>query len=122
MTFFFGVALTLTAVHLRNESHRVVTLSPSQVDNLFLYASLKNGYLEGTFFNQNADIRVTRITVKTVPKDEANPFNKFTPHLFNVISVATPRAMSSQFRVETVLLNPDFHTLRVVEAQGIISQ
>jgi hypothetical protein len=93
-------------------------LSPEEVGSVTLYATLRDAHFEGTFFNQNEGTRVTQITVEAVPKDEANPFNKFSPRLFNVVAVAAPRAMSTVFRVETGSLNPEFHSLRVVEAEG----
>jgi hypothetical protein len=94
-------------------------LSPTQVEKLMLYAALNDGQLSGKFFNQNADITITQITIEAAPKDEGNPFNKFAPRFFNVIALAPPRTMSSEFRVETGALNPDFHTLRVTEAKGV---
>jgi hypothetical protein len=123
--FLAGVALTLAAVFVKQDlfahgpaAQKPVRLSAEEVERVLLYATLKDGYLEGTFFNQNPDLQVTQITVETVPKDEANPFNKFSPRLFNVVAIAKPRTMSRPFRVETGLLNPEFHTLRVVEGQG----
>jgi hypothetical protein len=126
--FVLGVAVALATVYMRPEAQPATTkpkhpseLSGENVSNLILYAELKDGYLEGTYFNQNADLKVVRITVETVPKDETNPFNKFTPRLFNVNATAQPRSMSAAFRVETGALNPEFHSLKLVEARGIAS-
>ena len=123
--FVLGVATTLAVVYLTQSRlpsepalRKSQKLSPEEVGRVTLYAALRDAHLEGTFFNQNAGIRITQITVETVPKDEANPFNKFSPRLFNVVTVAAPRTMSATFRVETGLLNPEFHSLRVVEAEG----
>jgi hypothetical protein len=124
--FLLGVAAALAVVQLKqNQSspqsalRKLQKLSAEQIGGLTLYAKLRDGLLEGSFFNQNAEIQVKQITVEAVPKDETNPFNKLSPRLFNVITVAAPRSMSPAFRVETGLLNPEFHSLRVVEAEGV---
>ena len=99
-----------------------VELSASQVDNLVLYAELKDGQLVGSYFNQNKDVTVTEIVVEAVPKNEKNAFNQFTPHFFSVRAFGRPRSMSAFFSVETGALNPSFHTLRVVEGRGKVGQ
>lgn len=126
--FFVGVAVAIAALFLRPSlfgmqatSHKSVSLSPPQLENVMLHASLKDGQLIGTYFNQNAHVTVVQITVEAVPKDEGNFFNKFSPRFFNVAAIAQPRAMSTEFRVETGVLNPEFHTLRVVEAQSSLA-
>ena len=98
-----------------------VHLSATEATNVVLYAELHNGMLTGKYFNQNARIVVTQITVEAVPKDENNPFNKFAPRLFDISASARPRSMSSEFSVETGALNPEFHTLRVKEAKGFVT-
>lgn len=113
-----ALVLSITEGCAHAPANETVSLSQAQLGKLVLYAGLRDGYLEGKYFNENPNIRVTRITVETVPKDESNPFNKFSPRLFNVDSVAEPRTMSAQFRVETGALNPDFHSLKIVEARG----
>ena len=113
-----GLAMSLAAGCAHTPASESVSLSQAQLGRLVLYAELRGGYLEGKYFNENPDIRVTRITVETVPKNESNPFNKFSPRLFNIDAVAEPRSMTAQFRVETGTLNPDFHSLKVVEARG----
>tara|TARA_R110001599_G_C12150360_1_gene651409 strand:+ start:98 stop:463 length:366 start_codon:yes stop_codon:yes gene_type:complete len=115
-----ALAVSVAAGCANNPENESVSLSQAQLGKLVLYAELKAGYLEGKYFNENPNIQVTRITVETAPKDESNPFNKFSPHLFNIDSVAEPRTMSAQFRVETGALNPDFHSLKIVEARGTI--
>jgi hypothetical protein len=95
-----------------------VSLTRPQAENLLLYTELKDGVLRGTFFNQNADITVTQVTVEVVPKDEKNHFNKYSPRFFNIEAIAKPRTMSSEFMVETGPLNPAFHSVRVSEASG----
>jgi hypothetical protein len=126
--FVTGVAVALSTVYMRPEAKPATTkpkqpaeLSADNVSKLILYAKLKDGYLEGTYFNQSPDMQVVRITVESVPKDETNPFNKFTPKLFNINATAQPRSMSATFRVETGALNPEFHSLKIIEAQGIAS-
>lgn len=113
-----ALVLSIAAGCAYTPANETVSLSQAQLGKLVLYAGLRDGYLEGKYFNENPNIRVTRITVETVPKDESNPFNEFSPRLFNVDSVAEPRTMSTQFRVETGTLNPDFHSLKIVEARG----
>ena len=125
-SFVLGVTVALAIVYIRPEGWIVtikqkqpVELSGENVSRLVLYAQLKDGYLEGTFFNQTADLHIVRITVESVPKDEANPFNKYAPKLFNINADARPRTMSAPFRVETGALNPEFYSLKIIEAQGI---
>ena len=120
-----GLAAAATAFFLRPGLFRtgaappqIVVLSPAQVEKVLLYATLKDGQLSGKFFNQNPDVTVTQITVEAAPKDEGNPFNKFSPRFFNVSAIGRPNSMSSEFRVETGALNPDFHVLRVTEGQA----
>jgi hypothetical protein len=72
----------------------------------------------GKVFNQNSDVTVNTITVEVAPKDEKNIFNQFAPRFFNVSVLAKPNSMSAEFRVETGLLNPEFHSLRVSKAAG----
>jgi len=115
-----ALAVSVAAGCANNLENESVSLSQAQLGKLVLYAELKSGYLEGKYFNENPNIHVTRITVETVPKDESNPFNKFSPRLFNIDSAAEPRTMSAQFRVETGALNPDFHSLKLVKARGTI--
>lgn len=124
--FLLGLAVAVAVAVLRpgllsRESRPPPSnaLSPNQVEKLMLYATLKDGQLSGKIFNQNADVTVTKITVEAVPKDEGNPFNKFSPRFFDVDALAKPRTMSSEFRVETCALNPDPRTLRVTEAKAV---
>ena len=122
--FVLGVFVAASAAFLHpawfaRQSAETASLSPAEVSHVLLYAALKDGTLSGRFFNENAEITVTQITVEAVPKEEANPFNKFAPRFFNVNASARPRSMSGQFRVETGALNPNFHTLRITEAKGI---
>ena len=119
VALLIGGGIALGTTYLVRGKHRPVALAPADAGNIILYAQLKDGFLQGTYFNQNASIQVTQITVEAVPKDESNPFDKFTPRLFNIEASAPPRAMSAWFRVETGALNPEFHTLRVVEGRGV---
>ena len=116
-----GAAVSTSPVwfhHLFNAgaSFKSLPLSQPQVDNLVLYAELNEGFLVGKFFNRNSDVTVDKITVEAVPKDEKNFFYQFTPRFVNVSVVAKPNTMSAEFRVETGLLNPEFHSLRVSKA------
>lgn len=99
--------------------HQTRKLTELETSKLMLNASLGNGKLTGKFFNQTPDVVVTRITVEAVPKEEKNIFNSSSPRFFNATATAKPRAMSTYFEAETGDLNPDFHTLRIVEAQGV---
>ena len=126
--FTLGAAVVLVIVYAKSVTQPGAQMqkTPVQISNedvlkLILYARLRDGYLEGSYFNQVPDTQVVRITVETTPKDDTNPFNKFTPKLFNISATAQPRSMSTSFRVETGALNPDFHTLKIVEALGIPS-
>ena len=101
--------------HIQPQS---IALEESQNKNILLYAELKNGFLIGKYFNKNPEIIVTQITIEAVPKDEKNSFNQFTPRFFNIDAIAMPRTMSPDFKVETGILNPAFHTLQVSEARG----
>jgi len=123
-TFLLGVSVGVATMVMRpglfvRQPPQPSLLSAAEVSKVFLYAALKDGNLSGKFFNENSGIKVTQITVEALPKDERNPFNKFSPHLFDVIATANPRSMSDEFRVETGALNPDFHALRVSEAKGL---
>ena len=103
---------------LQSATPQSAPLSFAQVEKVLLYAALKDGQLIGTYFNRNPDVTVTQITVEAVPRDEGNPFNKFAPRFFNVSAIARPNSMSTDFRVETGVLNPESHTLRVTEGKG----
>lgn len=92
-------------------------LSSEETGRILLYAELRGGKLAGKFFNQNADLVVTEITVEAAPDDE-NIFNKFAPRLFAAESMAMPHSMSAPFEVETGALNPETHKLRVVGGRG----
>jgi len=97
---------------------KIITLAEPQAGKILLYAELENGFLVGKFFNQNPEIVVTEITVEAKPKDEKNPYNQFSPRFFNVDAIAKPRAMSSEFKIETGALNPEFHSLNVSGVSG----
>ncbi|MBU4262650.1 MAG: hypothetical protein KKC76_12410 [Proteobacteria bacterium] len=96
----------------------IISLTEPQAEKILLYAELENGFLIGKFFNQNPEMIVSQITVAVKPKDEKNPFNQFTPRFFNVDAIAKPRAMSSDFKIETGALNPEFHSLTISGARG----
>ncbi len=93
-------------------------LSSEETGRILLYAELRGAKLAGKFFNQNADLVVTEITVEAAPDDEKNIFNKFAPRLFAAASTAMPHSMSAPFEVETGALNPETHKLRVVGGRG----
>lgn len=97
---------------------KTVSLTQPQTGNVLLYAELKNGFLIGKVFNQNPEVTVTQVTVEAPPKDKKNPYNQFAPRFFNVDVIARPRAMSSEFKIETGALNPEFHSLQVSGARG----
>jgi hypothetical protein len=116
-----GAAVSMSPVwfhHLFNAgaSSKSLPLSQPQVDYLVLYAELNDGFLVGKFFNRDSDVTVNKITVEAAPKDEKNVFKQFAPASFNVSAVAKPKTMSCEFRVETGLINPEFHSLRGLEA------
>ena len=96
----------------------VRTLDPTKYEQLVLFAVLSDGYLVGKVFNQDSAFVITRLTVEAVPKDETNIFNRGSPRFFEVPVRVLPRTMSSEFRVETGPLSPEFHTLRIVSAIG----
>jgi hypothetical protein len=104
------------ATNASTTQHR--ELAKAELPNVLLSASLRDGYLAGKYFNQTPDTVITHITVEAVPQDEKNPFNAFDPRFFEVAATTQPRTMSSLFVAETGLLNPEFHTLRVVGAKG----
>lgn len=74
--------------------------------------------LIGKFFNQNADLVVTEITVEAAPDDEKNIFNKSAPRLFAAEATAMPHSMSAPFEAETGALNPETHKLRIAGGRG----
>ena len=96
-----------------------LALSSSQLQNLIIYAKLKNGYLSGKFFNQNADISVTLVTFEAVPNHNKKVSNSLISRFFNITVDTKPRSMSPVFHVETGPLNPNFYTLRIAEAVGV---
>lgn len=103
----------------RETAPKGIILSSPHFENLYLYAELKDGFITGKIFNQNNNVTVTQLTIEAKPKGD-NPFNKFSPHFFNINLLATPQAMSNVFSVETGALNPEFHDLRITEAKGTI--
>lgn len=97
------------------EQNKIVNCN---LDHLILYANYRDGFLIGTIFNKDQIATITHITVEIVPADETNPFNKFSPRFLAIEVIARPNSMSSEFRVETGLLNPDFHSFRISHASG----
>jgi hypothetical protein len=125
-SFLLGTAVAVAFTRVRPDTQAAPTkpkqaknLSSESVSKLILYAKLEDGYIEGRYFNQNPELKIVRITVEAVPKDEKNYFNKYSPRMFNVSAIAQPRSMSNFFQVETGALNPEFPTLKIVEARGI---
>ena len=94
-------------------------LSSSQIKNLVIHTTLKDGYLSGKIFNTNADIKVIQVTFEVVPRDKAIALDKLTPHLFNVTVSVPPATMSKEFHVETGTINSDSHTLQIAKAFGV---
>jgi hypothetical protein len=116
--FLAGVVPLFLNASLPRESF-AHELPPADVAQVFLHASLKDGYVTGKFFNQTPDAVITHITIEAVPQDEKNPFNGAAPRFFEVAATAQPRAMSRPFVAETGPLNPEFHKLRVSAAKGV---
>lgn len=91
-------------------------LSPALIKKLVLHATQKNGQISGRFFNPNADVTITKITIEATLKSDGNLSNKAVPRIFNVAAVAQPQAMSNEFRVEAGTLDPELYTLRITGA------
>lgn len=100
------------------EKKKSIPLSNAQLNEIILYGNFTGSAYIGKLFNKNNDIVITQITIEAVPKDENNPFNKFSPRLFNVNLVLKPRVMSNEFEIDTGALNPEFHTAKISEAKG----
>lgn len=114
-----SIGVFATMAYLSPQNKKAESLSQSEIANLFLYSSeLKDGFISGKIFNQNANITLTEVTIEAVPRDEKNPFTKLSPRFFNASLLATPRSMSTPFRIETGALNPEFHNLSIREAKG----
>src|SRR3990170_1941527 len=86
-------------------STQIKALSPALTKKFVLNATLKNGQISGRFFNPNADVTVTNITIEATLKDEGSSPNKPLPRIFNVAAIAQPQAMSSEFRVKAGALD-----------------
>lgn len=91
-------------------------LSPILIKKLELHAALKDGQISGTFFNPNAGVTVTKITIEAALKGDGSSSTNAVPHIFNVAAVAQPQAMSSEFRVSAGALDPERYTLRITGA------
>ena len=95
-----------------------IPLSAAQLNEIILYGNFTGSTYVGKVFNKNKDIVITQMTIEAVPKDENNPFNKYSPRFFNVNLVLKPRVMSNEFVIDTGALNPEFHTAKISEAKG----
>ena len=100
------------------DKRKIEQLENSQLDQLFLYGEFTGNFYVGKIFNQNKNIVISQITIESIPKNEKNVFNEFTPRFFNADITCKPRTMSKEFKIETGVLNPDFHTPKISEAKG----
>ena len=110
--------LSVSFPYAQEKKKNSIPLSASQLNEIILYGNFTGSTYVGKVFNKNKDIVITQITIEAVPKDENNPFNKYSPRLFNVNLVLKPRVMSKEFEIDTGALNPEFHTAKIYEAQG----
>lgn len=95
-----------------------MSLSVEQIDEIILYGNFTGSSYVGKIFNKIPNIVITQITIEAVPQDEENIFNKYSPRFFNVNLNVMPRIMSSEFKIDTGALNPEFHTAKISEAKG----
>lgn len=91
-------------------------LSPALIKKLELHATLKDGQISGTFFNPNAGVTVTKISIEAALKGDGSSSTNAMPRIFNVTAVATPQAMSSEFHVAAAGLDPERYALRITGA------
>jgi len=118
---FFSLFSAAIAVQSFAEQ-AIIRLNQNQIDQTILYGNFTGDAYVGKIFNQNQDISISQITIEAIPKDEKNPFNRFSPRIFNVNVNCIPRAMSSEFTFETGALNPEFHTPKIVESKGYLAE
>lgn len=112
------ILLFVSFSYAQEKKKNSIPLSAVQLNEIILYGNFTGSAYVGKAFNKNNDIVITQITIEAVPKDENNPFNKYSPRFFNVNLVLQPRDMSDEFEIDTGALNPEFHTAKISEAKG----
>lgn len=103
---------------MRGGAETSAALSPAELQNLKLEASIKDGQLTGSYVNRNQDVAVVQLTIEAVTGADGNAQNRTDSRFFTVAAGAAPGAKSAEFRVATGALTPGTRTLRVAEGRG----